>query len=142
MLSDGNLNILHHLSEPENFYGKKDIPLIQMKKKLLNRSILSLISIEESMKMYLLYPSSKESSLKVKNSLEDILPPLLKLLSQKMEELFREPLLINLDKISQKCLILLLKIKKKKKFLLGKPLGDLLPVLLELWFFIMVITKV
>jgi hypothetical protein len=94
------------------------------------------------MKKSWLYPSSKELKVKEKNSLEDTLPLLLKLLSLKMAELSKEPPLTNLDKISLKCLILLLKIKKKKNNLLGKQVGDSLPDLLESWFFSMETIKV
>jgi hypothetical protein len=125
-----------------NSFGKKAILLIQQKKKQLKKSLLFLNSIKEFMKKSWLYPSSKELKVKEKNSLEDTLPLLLKLLSLKMAELSKEPPLTNLDKISLKCLILLLKIKKKKNNLLGKQVGDSLPDLLESWFFSMETIKV
>jgi hypothetical protein len=125
-----------------NSFGKKAILLIQQKKKQLKKSLLFLNSIKEFMKKSWLYPSSKELKVKEKNSLEDTLPLLLKPLYLKMAELSKEPPLTNLDKISLKCLILLLKIKKKKNNLLGKQVGDSLPDLLESWFFSMETIKV
>ena len=80
--------------------------------------------------LYWLFLLFKVSSLKMKNSQELILLPLVKLLSLKMDELFKPVLPIIWVRISLKCLKFNSKIKIKKMLLFGKLVGVLLPEVL------------
>lgn len=132
MQSDGNLNIQHHLLEPENFYGKRVILPIPLMKRLKKRFIPYQISMNKLIKIFQLYQLLKVLKVKEKNSLEAILHLLQKLSSQKMVELYSVLPPIIQDKISQKCLKYNLKIKIKPNNLHGKLHGDSLLDLLEL----------
>ena len=95
MLLDGNSNIQLHLSELENFYGKKVIQLMSTNKMLLLLSEVFSIFMLLCMKSFLLFHAVKEENLRMKLSQVLIFLKQLKFMFHNQEEEFKVPLLIN-----------------------------------------------
>ena len=123
--SDGNLSIQLPLSELDNFFGKKGILLMQLSKKLRRKCLIIYTSTVRYTQSYSLFQCVKVSRLIHKNSQEVIELQQWKPGFPRMEEQFSLQLHITQDKTSPKCLRQSLRMKRKRRNMCGRQVGDL-----------------
>ena len=124
MSSDGNLNTQLHLSERENFYGKKDTLHMPPKKMQTTLSLKSLRYMQRPTKNCWPFLLCEDVNLKMKGLQELTTQQQQKFMFQSVAEAFKVPLLTCSVKTSLRCSKCNLRTKMKRNNLYGRHRGD------------------